>query len=290
MIDETHIFDLAKQTKHKILTKQEEIELLRAYQGGDVSVVNELIECNVRFIHLQIRKLGHNLELISHGDDIFQQAVIGYLEAIRRYDLNSGMRLNTYACHWIRHEVTRYIYKGNCTPFINVPPHHSLVVNKIVRCMREYDCTTPEEVHEVIQMEIEDGLVSSHFPNKLSQIKASWEFFFVNKISSYDSFVVRDGGEDTDFQFLDVYAPTPEVEDNRFNDVELTHKLIKSLRDERTADIIIRRFGINCEPETLDEIGKSHGITRERVRQIEAIGLKQLRKELKWHNVDLEIN
>ena len=256
-------------TRYPLLTPEQEQELFKKYREENSKYAREkLINSNLRLV-VNIAKQYHNrlpqnkIPLL----DLIQEGNIGLMKAVERFDNTKGYRLSTYATWWIRQTVSRYISEHNTA--IRIPVHLAEKVRKINRAAEIFAANnnreaTPEELAEITGF-TKDTVVECQ--------KVSRTF---GTAVSFDEPV----GEDEDSTLKDFIPSEDDGIQERVENILLKddiNKVLKTLT-AKEAEIIRARFGIDTGyPQTLEEIGQERGITRERVRQIEAKALRKLR-------------
>lgn len=186
-------------------------------------------------------------------EELFQEGLIGLLMAARKYDPDVGVRFSTYASHWIMQRVRQYIRKNRVIYF----PHH--IWHRKVRI---------DDAREKLGHEATLESIAQYLRMPIREVK---EIFIVDGVCSLDD--DRDPG-----QLSDIRTTPEQCAVDSSSEQTFMRKLL--LLDARSRDIIMRHYGINGPAETLDQISKSYGITRERVRQIRNKALEFLRH--KW--------
>ncbi len=247
-----------------LLTPEEEIQLAERVAQGDSEARKTMIVSNLKLV-VSIAKqfVGRGVSLM----DLIAEGNLGLIKAVDRFDYRKGNRFSTYASWWIRQSVSRSIADQGRT--IRLPVHMTDLVNKWLRTTRQLTQrfgrrpTTSEIAKE---MGISEDKVKRIA--KLAQKPASLE----TPLSE----------DDDEYQLLDLLADINAVSPNDQLDHELqweeVMKLLENLK-EREKEILILRFGLKDNiPRTLEEIGEMYGLTRERVRQIEAESISKLRK------------
>ena len=248
-----------------LLTAQEEIELAARIKNGDQKARAWMIKANL----LLVVKIAHDyshlgsplLDLISEGN-------IGLIKAVERFDPGKGGKLSTYSAWWIKQSIKRAL--ANQSKMIRLPVH---LVDKIWK-MRRVSLQMSEELgREPTDEEFaeEIGISSA----KLSQLKT---------VSIRPASLDAPIGDDDSTEFGEIVgdedAQTPF---ELFRDKNMRDELSELLEvlDDRERKIIFKRFGLDGgKPETLEEVGKKFGVTRERIRQLQNIALAKLRRAL----------
>jgi RNA polymerase primary sigma factor len=247
----------------KLLTPQEEIELAARIKKGDKRAREQMIKANLRLVVKIARDYeGIGLPLL----DLISEGNIGLMKAVERFDPAKGGKLSTYGSWWIKQSIKRAL--ANQSKTIRLPVH---LVDKISK-MRRTSMRLQEELgREPTDEELgeELGITGSRVAQmRMAAIRpASLDAPIGDEDSNNFAEVVQDESADTPYQHLEDKTVT-----------RMLQEMVKTL-DNREATILRARFGLDGGPQkTLEEVGVKFGVTRERVRQIQNIALKKLRK------------
>lgn len=247
----------------KLLTPQEEIELAARIKKGDKKAREQMIKANLRLVVKIARDYeGIGLPLL----DLISEGNIGLMKAVERFDPSKGGKLSTYGSWWIKQSIKRAL--ANQSKTIRLPVH---LVDKISKMRRTAMRLQEELGREPTDDELggELGISASRVAQmRMAAIRpASLDAPIGDEDSNNFAEVVQDEAADTPYEQLEEKTVT-----------RMLQEMVKTL-DPREATILRARFGLDGGPErTLEEVGEKFGVTRERVRQIQNIALKKLRK------------
>ena len=250
--------------EYPMLSAKEEVELAKAIIDSSEEAKEKFINANYRLVvSIAKRYRKESVDML----DLIQAGNIGLIKAVEKYDYKKGFKFSTYATWWIKQSITRYI--DDCENTIRIPVHLHQRINFVKRKKQELANVlqrepSMEELAEVCELEVDKVLDILKRDKNIVSLDTPIK-------EDEDSSLVEFIPSDAHFGDVVIY----EVEQNNLR--EKIEEVLTGLSDQEQ-QVLRMRFGLDDDtPKTLEEIGKVFGVTRERIRQIEAKAIRKLR-------------
>jgi len=272
-LDTTHSY-LKKIGFKPLMTAEEEVICARAAQKGDQKARDRLIESNLRLV---VGIARHHSKRGVELDDLIEEGNLGLIHAVEKFDPDRGFRFSTYATWWVKQKIIRAI--TNHARTIRLPIH---IVNDINAYWRISLLLSQALKREPTIEEIASKLNKS--VEEIKQISDCQDQVMITETCN---------SGDCEFPIFEMIPDEESPEPSDFIQNAIVKQYVSlwlSKLNDKDRFIIQRRFGFDGgEPATLGDIGKELGITRERVRQIEARSLERLRKMIVYEGIPQDI-
>ena len=260
--------------QNALLTPDEERRLSRLMKQGDFEARQRMIECNLRLVvNIAKHYVNRGMALL----DLIEEGNLGLIHALEKFDPERGFRFSTYATWWIRQNIERAIMNQSRT--IRLPVHIIKELNIYLRAQRHLESHgTPDPTVEDIAHLVDSDVEDVRYIMSLNE-----------RTASLDAPLDIDPNLSIGEAIPDEQSVLPETMLQRAEVEKYVHEWLNQLTAKQRS-VIERRFGINGHDiSTLEEVAAAHGITRERVRQIQMESLQSLRKILRRAGISKDV-
>ena len=264
---------LSEIGRYKLLTGEETTELFKKIEKGDREAYNEVVVHNLKLSVKFAKQIKQTYKSNVPMLDLIQAGNMGLMRAVDKFDYRRGYAFSTYAIWWIRQSIVRHIYETENA--IRVPVHMSekfTTISKAENSFRDIHGRDPsyEELSPKVRM-------------------TEKEYKLFKSVNTQVASLNYNVGDDDDCEvmnFVSDGSSDPVYEETEREMLKATIREVLSNMDPREAYIINARYGLDGErPKTLEQIGSELGITRERVRQLESLAMRNLRTSVEAESV-----
>lgn len=257
---------LRKIGENEIYTPEEEQEMFKKMAAGDPDARQEIIERNLKLV-VTVAKKYKGWSGLSFTD-LIQEGSFGLMAAVDRFDYTRGFKFSTYAVYWIKQAITKaMVNKGRA---IRLPAH---IVDKISKVKKAERALTLE-----LGEEPTDAAIAARLQITEQEVKDVKD---MNLVALSLDTPVGDDGDDCVMDFIeDTKTEHPDHIIDSLDLKEQLYKVMDSL-DPREKTVLIKRYGLEGEPMTLEELGTELNLSRERIRQIEEKALRKMRNPIR---------